>query len=301
MNRFSGLFDFKLRRRLRALVKKKEFGMTSRAELHWLRTYAARNYRGTGAIVDLGCFLGATTIALAEGLALNRNAMKKQIHAYDLFLWNEGYEAWAKGREVEGLFSPDGSFLHEFLSRTEKWRKYIVVHEGDLAQTQWEGGSIEFLFVDAMKLPELAVSIASTFFPHLVPGQGYVAHQDFPHAYTPWIHFLAYRLRNHFRFIEDMPQSSLFRLEREIAPELLREDLAPAAVSPDEIEAAFDYSLSLVGDRKKANVIAAKAMAYAGRGEFGRAHEVISSSRYGPESLADEFNTIKALIEQNLG
>jgi hypothetical protein len=302
MNRLAGLLHLRQWRELRALAKKREFGMASQAEQHWLRTYAAWHYRGTGAIVDLGCFLGATTIALAQGLVLNSRAKQKQIHAYDLFRWEAGYEAWTKGREVEGLFSPGNSFLGEFLRRTETWKDYIVVHEGDLSRPQWDGGRIEFLFIDAMKSPEIATAIASAFFPHLAPGQSYVAHQDFPHAFTPWIHLLAYRLRNHFRFIEDMPQSSLFRLERAIAPELVRRDLAPAAVSTDEIEAAFDYSLGLVVEkRKKANVIAAKAMAYFRRGEFGRAYEIINSSRYGPRSRADEFNKVKALIERNLG
>jgi Methyltransferase domain len=274
--------------------------MTSRQEQQWLRTYAARSYSGTGVIVDLGCFLGATTIALAEGLVLNRKAKRKQIHAYDLFTWNERYEAWAKGKEVEGLFTIGGSFLPEFLRRTQKWRDHIVIHEEDLRQARWEHGPIEFLFIDAMKSPEVAAAIASNFFPHLVPAKGYVAHQDFPHCFTPWIHFLTFRLRDYFSFVADLPQSSLFRLEREIEPQALAGDLSPAAVSPAEIEAAFDHSISLVGHDKKANVIAAKAVAYVERGEFTRAHEIVTRSRYGPASRANEFNTVKALIERKL-
>lgn len=300
MNRLAKLFRVKNRRQLRELAKKSEFGMTSPREQRWLRTYAAQSYRGTGAIVDLGCFLGATTISLAEGLSLNAKIKQKHIHAYDLFCWNEGYEAWAKGREVEGLFTPGTSFLPEFLRRTQRWRDYIVVHEGDLSSAQWDGGPIEFLFVDAMKSPELAVVIASIFFPHLIPTKSYLAHQDFPHAFTPWIHLLAFRVRSYFRFVEDLPQSSLFRLEREMEPSLLTMDISPAAVSPDEIEAAFQYSLSLVSERKKANVIAAKGMAYFYRGEFARAHEILMRSRYGPASLADEFTKVKALIERKL-
>src|ERR1700732_4869351 len=46
---------------LRSKRNKQEFGMTTRHGQHWLRTYAAQTYRGTGAIVDLGCFLGAST------------------------------------------------------------------------------------------------------------------------------------------------------------------------------------------------------------------------------------------------
>jgi len=47
-------------------------------------------------------------------------------------------------------------------------------------------------------------------------------------------------------------------------------------------------------------VIAAKAMTYLNRGEPARAHGVIMTSRYGPASMADEFNAVKRLIEQNL-
>jgi hypothetical protein len=294
------LFQARKRRQLRKLAKKFEFGMTVRQEQAWLRNYAAESYRGLGAIVDLGCFLGATTIALAEGLALNRKAKNQQIHAYDLFVWDKFCEGWAKGTEVDGLFAVGASFLPEFLRRTEKWRGYIVAHQEDLSNAQWEGGPIEFLFVDAMKTPEIATAVASNFFPHLIPGKSLLAHQDFAHYFTVWIHFLTFRLRYHFRFVEDLPQSSLFLLEREIEPEILTSDLSPSAVSPDEIETAFDYSLSLVSDEKKGNVIAAKAMAYVGRGDLARAHEVIVRSRYGPTSFADEFNTVKTLIERNL-
>jgi hypothetical protein len=300
MRGFAELFGLRNRRHLRELGKTRKFGMTSQQEQHWLRTYAARSYRGNGAIVDLGCFLGATTIALAEGLELNGKANRKQIYAYDLFIWNKRYEAWAAGREVEGLFSVGESFLPEFLRRTQNWRDYIVVHEEDLRQARWEHGPIEFLFIDAMKSPDVASAIASNFFPHLVPAKSYVAHQDFPHCFAPWIHFLTFRLRDYFRFVADLPQSSLFRLEREIEPQALVGDLSPAAVSSDEIEAAFDYSISLVRDDKKANVTAAKAVAYVERGEFARAHQIVTQSRYGPASRADEFNTVKALIERKL-
>ena len=71
-------------------------------------------------------------------------------------------------------------------------------------------------------------------------------------------------------------------------------------MSPAEIEAAFDYSLRLVGKNKRANVIAAKATAYVARGELARADEIIKQSRYGPASMANEFNTVKALIERKL-
>jgi hypothetical protein len=300
MNTLAKLFGLRNWAHLRRLGKTRKFGMTSQKEQQWLRMYAAQSYRGAGAIVDLGCFLGATTIALAEGLALNRRATDKRIHAYDLFIWNQGYEEWAKSREVEGSFIVGASFLSEFIRRTRKWRDYIVIHQGDLKQANWEHGPIEFLYIDVMKSADLATAIASKFFPHLIPSTSYVAHQDFAHCFTPWIHFLMFRLRDYFSFVADLPQSSLFRLEREIEPQVLLGDLSPAAVTSTEIEAAFDYSMSLVGNDKKANVMGAKAMAYVARGEFTRGHEIMAQSRYGPTSRADEFNKVRALIERKV-
>ena len=58
--------------------------------------------------------------------------------------------------------------------------------------------------------------------------------------------------------------------------------------------------MSLVAMIKKANVIAAKAMAYVARKEFTQAHEIVTQSRYGPSSRANELKTVKALIDRNL-
>ena len=283
---------------LRSQRNRHLFGMTSRQEQDWLRTYAAKTYRGLGALVDLGCFLGATTISLAEGLTLNSNAGQNRIHAYDLFTWSKDFELWAQGREVEGDFTIDESFLPEFLKRTENWRDYIVVHEEDLAQAQWHGGAIEFLLVDAMKSPEIASAILRGFFPHLLPERSYVMQQDFAHCDTPWIHLLAFRLRNYFSVAADVPKSAttVFRCERELLRADLEMDLSLRSCSVAEIEAAFDYTLYLVADDKKANVIAAKAMAYRERGDSARARDIITQAEYGSESLGDEFERVRNLL-----
>jgi hypothetical protein len=283
---------------LRSKRKRHLFGMTSRQEQDWLRTYAAKTYTGVGVLVDLGCFLGATTIALAEGLALNSKAGQHRIHVYDLFTWSNDFEHWAQGREVEGLFASEASFLPEFLRRTEKWRDYIVVHEEDLADAQWHGGAIEFLLIDAMKTPEIASAILRGFFPHLLPGRSYVMQQDFAHCDTPWIHLLAFRLRDYFSVVADVPRSgaSVFRCERALSHSELEMNLSLLSCSVAEIEAAFDYSLHLVSDDKKPNIIAAKAMAYRERGEIARAREVIAQAQYGPESLSGEFERVHSLL-----
>ena len=58
-------------------------------ELRLLNYLADEYYTGEGAIVDAGCFLGGSTVALADGL--RRNLLRRQrteeklIHSYDRF------------------------------------------------------------------------------------------------------------------------------------------------------------------------------------------------------------------------
>ncbi len=268
-------------------------------ECSWFRTYAADIYRGAGAIVDLGCFVGSTTICLAQGLCANRAAKTARIHAYDRFLWEDWMQNWwaAKGLpapELEG-----DSFLPEFLKQTLPWKDRIIVHPEDLAVSRWDNGPIEFLLVDVMKSSEVAESIAHRFFSFLLPGKSYVAHQDFAHSWTSWIHLLQFRLRDSFTVAADIPKSGtvVFRYRKQFSPETVG-DLSMTSVAVEEIDAAFDYSLGLVSDDKKPNVVAAKAMAYLHRGDVDRAREVVEANRWGTTSLGQDLENVESLIRE---
>jgi hypothetical protein len=268
-------------------------------ECDWFRTYAANTYRGAGAIVDLGCFVGSTTISMAQGLRANRAAKTAKIHAYDRFLWEDWMQRWW---EEKGLAPPAleaDSFLPEFLKRTSPWKDQIIVYREDLAVSRWENGPIEFLLVDVMKSSELAEAITRNFFSFLIPGKSYVAQQDFAHWLTSWIHLLQFRLRDSFVVAADIPKSGtvVFRYRKQFLPEAVG-DLSMTSVAAEEIEAAFDYSLELVSDSKKPNVIAAKAMAYLHRGDVDRAREVVETNRWGTTSFGQDLENVERLIRE---
>jgi len=293
MNLFSRLF------RPQRPAASSAVGMIVEQECSWFRTYAADIYRGAGAIVDLGCFVGSTTICLAQGLSANRAAKTARIHAYDRFLWEDWMQNWwtAKGLpapELEG-----DSFLPEFLKQTLPWKDRIIVHPEDLAVSRWDNGPIEFLLVDVMKSSEVAESIAHRFFSFLLPGKSYVAHQDFAHSWTSWIHLLQFRLRDSFTVAADIPKSGtvVFRYRKQFSPETVG-DLSMTSVAVEEIDAAFDYSLGLVSDDKKPNVVAAKAMAYLHRGDVDRAREVVEANRWGTTSLGQDLENVESLIRE---
>src|SRR5262249_37872901 len=152
---------------------------------------AAEDFKGVGAVVDLGCWLGSTTISLARGLDRNPrpNVRTSQVHAYDRFIWEE----WMEERYPfpgSKLLHPGDSFLDEFQRRTSEVAKRIRVYPGDLLRAEWNGGPIELLLVDAMKSWDLANAIVHVFFPKLIPGRSLILHQDFIHYYVSWIHLL---------------------------------------------------------------------------------------------------------------
>jgi hypothetical protein len=243
-------------------------GMLTLQEREYLYQYTKNEYTGKGEIVDLGCWLGSSTIPLAMGLVENKNPQtaKRQIHAYDIFLW----ESWMDelscvvGTRLEEKFQPGESFFEECKQQTSKWNDQICYHPGDLSELGWQGGDIELLFIDAMKSWELANSIIHDFFPSLIPGHSVIVHQDFLHYYTYWIHLTMYRFREYFDVVYDIPYSSslVYKYKKAIPQELLKEFYSVDSFSVDEISMALDYASSLVSKGKRPIVLSGKIKAY---------------------------------------
>lgn len=239
-------------------------GMTTWEERAYAESYSRKQFTGRGAIVDLGCWLGSTTIPLAVGLSANLypGAAAAKIHAYDKFVWEEWMEPEVAHTDLKGKLKPGGSFFDEFLKRMEPWKNRIIVYPGDLCEIGWHSGKIEFLLVDAMKSWELTNCIVRDFYPSLIGLTGFVLQQDFAHFYPPWIHLIHYRLRDFFEPFYDIPHSYgfVFRVSHVIPAQEVSRPLSFEDFSEEEIEKAFDYAQSLVSEDKKANIAAAKVM-----------------------------------------
>jgi hypothetical protein len=263
-------------RGLRKTTGHKVHGMTSSGEQNYFRHYAQDIYSGAGEIVDLGCWLGSTTIPLTQGLRKNQHmSMKeKRIHAYDLFVWEKWMDPHMRGCRKE--YSPGENFLEEYKARTHNYSDLIKIYPGDLQQIGWIGKPIEFLLVDAMKSWKIAEYIVKHFYPCLLPGKSLLLHQDFKHYYTSWIHLIQYRLRDYFTFELDILNSSsvVFRLKKQIDCDLKwLADLK--SFSNHDVDEAFDYSMSLTGG-KPSNIAAAKVMYFAHLNRVPEAKKILS-------------------------
>lgn len=246
--------------------------MISAAESRWAEKHIREQYSGKGEIVDLGCWLGSSTIALAKGLEANRRVIagKHKVHAYDEFIWRDWMNLTFAGAALGDRFLPGDSFLDLFYAQTEKWTNDIEVHAGDLVEIDWIGRPIEFLFVDVMKNWKLTHAVLRKFFPFLVPGVSVVQHQDYAHCYTPEVALVMHRLRDYFEpvcFIRHSG-SMVFRNTKHIPSELLKPEYSYADFSEQECDAAFAAAQKLAGRRAQRELDLARILAIAFRGDF---------------------------------
>jgi hypothetical protein len=192
--------------------------MLSSAEKRLLYFLARDYYSGQGAILDAGCFLGGSTMALAQGLLDRGDRRQALIHAFDLFQADPFMiEYYLPG----GEYLPGDSFLPLYEKSIDSVRQLVQVHAGDLRQVSWTEGPIEIFFIDIAKSWETNDHLVTEFFPHLIPGRSIVVQQDYVHEWCPWLHVAMERLAEYFEplgFVEH--NTMVYRLDRPIPREL---------------------------------------------------------------------------------
>ena len=283
-------------------------GMTSRNERECLFR-AAQRIEPFGQIVDLGSWMGSLTASLAAGVTRNPRLPpgSTTVYAYDTFIWREWMNSEAQRRGIR-CYADGESFLPAFLRQTEKWKSVIEVRAGDVVASPWEGQPIAILVIDAMKDEETAKAITGNFFPWLVEGESLVFQQDFAHFYTPWIHLIWWRLRDHLELIEDLPESdgSMYRYVREIPRERYFEILDFNAADDAEWAHAFANSRRLVRPENLHKVAAAEVMRfvhgkrgkdaaamaawYAEQGNWGPEMDLVMQTSEWQECASDHWN-----------
>jgi hypothetical protein len=251
--------------------RRRALSMITPQEIAWTEGHIRKHYRGAGQVVDLGCWLGSSTNALARGLAKGGHAAV--VHAYDRFIWERWMDEMVGGTRLQGKYQPGDSFLPDFEQQTRRWQLSIEVHAGDLLRQTWSGQPIEFLFIDVMKSWELAGRVLQQFFPCLIPGVSIIQHQDFVHYYTSWIPLLAYRFREYFEPVCHIPGSPsvIFRCKKAITSQAIATGYSFDSFNTDEFEAAYGWAEELVEPAMRDRIRLARIMAFIHQGLIMRA------------------------------
>ena len=206
-------------------------------ELRLLHYLADSYYTGAGAIIDAGCFLGGSTLALADGL--RRNLRRRNlndaplIHSYDRFM----IEEWTLGQFFPGEHKAGETFRPLFDRHTAGYASLINVHDGDILLAPWTGGPIEILFIDIAKSPAVCDWVTWQFFPHLIPGKSIVIQQDYLyHHWVAWLHVTMEFYADYFEYVGDTEVNSVaFLNTRRIPVEVLREHTLESLSTPEKI------------------------------------------------------------------
>ena len=213
--------------------------MTTPGERLYLYQYARDHYTGQAAIIELGSWLGSLVAALAEGLQSNSriDPNSVRIHAFDNFQFYPWMRDEFSRCQLPIPQQEGESFLDLFTKLMKPWQSMVVAHEQDLSRPQWKPEPIELLVVDVMKSWELANAVLRSFFPHLVPGLSIVLHQDFADFSTPWIILTMHRLRDYFEHVGGVAHSGsvVFRLTKQIPPEMLQQEYSLEEFSQEEV------------------------------------------------------------------
>ncbi|GAA4846231.1 hypothetical protein GCM10023221_25900 [Luteimicrobium xylanilyticum] len=152
--------------------------MLAREEVTLLHGLARDVVEGWGDVVELGTFLGGSTVALGTGLREGRSGRPlPRIHTYDLFV----QEAWPSFGVAAGE-----NVLPRWEATVADVRDLVDVHVGPLAAHDAPGGPVELLFVDVVKQASTMTETMHGFVTLTRPGS-VIVHQDMFHWGSPWV------------------------------------------------------------------------------------------------------------------
>lgn len=92
-------------------------------------SWLGRNFSGFGEIIELGCWMGATSFLVASGLSQNVIAPddKKMLHAIDTFEWDDEMYQYCNHKNLVSFKNGD-DFLEDFKKFTSCYESIITPH-----------------------------------------------------------------------------------------------------------------------------------------------------------------------------
>lgn len=138
-----------------------------------LRKYASRVPSGQ-AIVELGCWLGAGTRQLLDGVQQSGNDVV--VHSFDKFQVNK-YQKKKAAEQGVALVDSHKQFQLNFVEEVRVGR--LRVQKTVIDQVKWGGPQIGLYVDDACKRQPAFDAAVKIFSPYWVPGQTILALMDF--------------------------------------------------------------------------------------------------------------------------
>lgn len=276
--------------------------MISREERRYLTWLARSVWRDAGHVVEIGPWLGGSTLCLAAGMHAGHPAARHRLHAFDNFRWRE----FMSGRANLPLAAGE-SFEAHFRANVAPHADRIVVHTmalpdesivGDepttklrsradegVAPFEWPPSEpIEILFVDGAKswrgIRHLLVTVRASLVPECI-----LVAQDYKHWAAYWVPLFLWQIRDSIDLVHVVRRGSTvsFRLRRPL-------DAARIEALPDhvaqldldracrEIDAAAEALRALGDDLGASQVSLGQVPLLVHRGELDRASRAFAGA-----------------------
>lgn len=270
-------------------------GMTQPDELKYFYWCCATKHQPCRRVVELGPYVGRSTMAMAAGLRQSAEPNGKMV-SVDRFYWEPWTLKNTLGHTVKGLsksqrarltpaqLNPkeDDSFLPFFEIFTEPLKDSIQPVNTWLESYRWTGEPIDVLMIDAAKSWDTFDQIIREFFPCLIDG-AVVIHQDYKHFYTYWLHPVTERMLERgvltlAENIEGNPtQGFRFHAKRNFRPE----EYVRSAFSGAELDRLMARSAQRFrGDRERLALTGARCRFLSDQGKMDRAKAVFSEAMH---------------------
>lgn len=246
-------------------------------EIRLVHNIAYSWLQGEGAIVDAGCFLGASTLGIASALDAreDRDRFLRKVHVYDAFHNTGG----TFDRYLAGQAAADESWLPQFMTNVEAFGRYLNVYPGDFMDKRWVGDPIEMLFVDIAKSPKLDARIYTEFMPSLRPGKSIVIQQDFVHLDAPWIQATLGQAIDHFEVLGVEPPSLVLGLKRPIPSALMARIAAQDFTPEEQVDGVLRLYDAIDHDEARGTLLAIAAVLAHKGGDSSKAEKLIERRR----------------------
>jgi len=207
--------------------------MMKQQELDLLFTLARDWYQGLGAIIDLGPFLGSSTLALAEGLTANAREFERfrRIFSFDRFWYepNVGFDAFINKAHLS-----TESFFSHYLHNIWHYIDMVYCSPGDLMNFTWNQNQdrVELLFIDAAQSWDLNDHIVKQFFGALIPGTSIVVQQDYYFYMCPWVIQTMEHFAPWLEYVGEAPGASAYFQSKAAIPSIVLRTPVNTACSP---------------------------------------------------------------------
>jgi hypothetical protein len=194
--------------------------MMSIPERQFLYGLAKNYYRGTGVIVDAGIFLGASTNCFGEGLKSNRrarhSAVQRPLISFERGVVSPTMPAFFRRNNLPISLQPGESFAEVTRNYVKPVAELVDLRIGNIMQIGAVDAPIEILFLDVLKLPEIAKYVVEHYYSLLIPDHSIVIQQDYFADLLPYIKTYQEYFSEYFSYVGEISSSAIFKCIKKI-------------------------------------------------------------------------------------